>query len=613
MNGLLLALLSMLVLQVNPNPTGMATGVVLSSNGMPAASVRVFAIRAGDTDVVTADSAVFESLAETDATGHFRLEAPVGRYYIAAGSVTAPTYFPDTPFIASAKVILITAGTTVESVNFSRYVLPTISVGGFGGPTLPPGSTGVLSGIVRSSDGTPESGVHVIAAPVTPKTAGGGTHGVTDVTGRYRIENVSPDTYNLVAGLSDSAVFYPATITTTPTTTNDTLNFTMPAISKSTIRGRVSALAGRPAGGADVLLTRVDPIPAGAAELLPRRTFPGVTSGGDGTFEVTDVVPGTYTLQARIAGTDAIRKSLVVGDKPMESDFAFPIHVVAGRILWEDGTPVSDPLFKEVAVSTASNPNYVATTVLPVSANGIFSGVAEPDDYRFLFLDLPAEFPIRSIMSGTTDLLKENLHIAGDVSVDVEVRLAKNETGVPRVAGKVVDAITGGPSTSERVKLCCFDSGPYHQLSARVHADGSFGFSEIREGSYTAALQGRNLKLVDSAVDVGSQKSSNVTLVSSAQLVSVMATFALDGDAKLPPDSTATVTLTSQSAPFHVTTTERTDAQFWFYVPAGIRYSIAVTALPAGYKVKSISTGPEVFLGTAASSIPRIVISVEPQ
>ena len=81
MTGLLLALL---LFQVNPAPTGAATGVVLGANGMPAAGVRVYAIPAGDPNAVSVNASVFESLAQTDATGRYRLEVPAGRYYIAA-------------------------------------------------------------------------------------------------------------------------------------------------------------------------------------------------------------------------------------------------------------------------------------------------------------------------------------------------------------------------------------------------------------------------------------------------------------------------------------------------------------------------------------------------
>src|SRR6185295_16298843 len=92
-------LLAFLLFQVNAVPTGAATGIVRSAAGTPAAGVRVYAIPAGDPTVVSAGASVFESLTQTDAAGRYRLDVPAGRYYIAAGSVNSPTYYPDTPII----------------------------------------------------------------------------------------------------------------------------------------------------------------------------------------------------------------------------------------------------------------------------------------------------------------------------------------------------------------------------------------------------------------------------------------------------------------------------------------------------------------------------------
>src|SRR5262249_22253290 len=134
----------------------------------PAVAVRVYAIPAGDPNVAAIVGTVFESLAQTDASGRYRLEVPAGRYYIAAGSVDSPTYYPNDTSVASAKVITVSAGGMVLDVNFSRYIpatsvrLPPAIVS-----ALPPGSTGLLSGVIRNSDGSPASGISVVAVPVS--------------------------------------------------------------------------------------------------------------------------------------------------------------------------------------------------------------------------------------------------------------------------------------------------------------------------------------------------------------------------------------------------------------------------------------------------------------
>src|SRR5215467_8866616 len=157
--------LALLMLQVNPGPTGIASGTVSSSNGSPAAGIRIFAIPAGTSDSVSVNSSVFESLTQTDSAGRYRLVVPPGRYYIGAGSVTSPTYYPNTTNISAAKAVVVSADSTLDNINFSQYTAPAPALGGLGAlaiSPLPPGSTGVLSGIIRSSDGLPAAGIPVI-------------------------------------------------------------------------------------------------------------------------------------------------------------------------------------------------------------------------------------------------------------------------------------------------------------------------------------------------------------------------------------------------------------------------------------------------------------------
>src|SRR5215831_8338125 len=80
-----------------PNQGGTITGTLLTEESRPAANVRIAAMAQPEnfTDVSSAASLV--SIAETDNLGRFRLEnVPAGRYYVVAGRVENPTYFPGT-------------------------------------------------------------------------------------------------------------------------------------------------------------------------------------------------------------------------------------------------------------------------------------------------------------------------------------------------------------------------------------------------------------------------------------------------------------------------------------------------------------------------------------
>src|SRR5436190_23759595 len=132
-------------------PAGFINGRVLLPTGMPAAGVRVFAVPVRDPADASAGT-VLESITQTDAMGQYKLEVPPGRYYVAAGSVEQPTYYPGTAVVKDARVITVAANTTVDGVDFSRFVAatrPPSSVFSFSAPT------GVLSGVIRFSDGSP--------------------------------------------------------------------------------------------------------------------------------------------------------------------------------------------------------------------------------------------------------------------------------------------------------------------------------------------------------------------------------------------------------------------------------------------------------------------------
>src|SRR5687768_13312654 len=97
-----------------PSQTGTIIGVLRDSSGKPASGVRVGAIAVPESSLDVASASAMVSLAETDATGAYRLESiPPGRYYIAAGRVDFPTYYPGTQALARATVVSITSRAAV--------------------------------------------------------------------------------------------------------------------------------------------------------------------------------------------------------------------------------------------------------------------------------------------------------------------------------------------------------------------------------------------------------------------------------------------------------------------------------------------------------------------
>ena len=101
------------------NQNGTIAGVLRDSSGTPAVGVRVSAMARPDEIKDLLAASAYGALAETDNLGRFRLEnVPPGRYYIVAGRVDAPTYYPGTVQQSDGKVVLITPGITIEGINF---------------------------------------------------------------------------------------------------------------------------------------------------------------------------------------------------------------------------------------------------------------------------------------------------------------------------------------------------------------------------------------------------------------------------------------------------------------------------------------------------------------
>jgi hypothetical protein len=116
----LLLLFTLIALQAVPSAPaqqGVVTGQVRAVDGSPASQLRI-GVQAVDA------TTEFAALAETDAAGRYRLEGiPPGRYYVTAGLVTSPTYYPGVSNVSEARVVTVTSGSTATGIDFS-LVLP---------------------------------------------------------------------------------------------------------------------------------------------------------------------------------------------------------------------------------------------------------------------------------------------------------------------------------------------------------------------------------------------------------------------------------------------------------------------------------------------------------
>src|SRR5215510_14352769 len=116
-------LLMMLLLAQRPAATPVQTGSIsgrlLNSDGTPAVRIRVSAMPAPDSPGKPVDGSTLMTLAETDSDGRYRLaDIPVGRYFVVAGFLDSPTYYPRGTAPASATAVNVTVNAKIANIDF---------------------------------------------------------------------------------------------------------------------------------------------------------------------------------------------------------------------------------------------------------------------------------------------------------------------------------------------------------------------------------------------------------------------------------------------------------------------------------------------------------------
>jgi hypothetical protein len=100
--------------------TGTIEGKILASNGNPVARTRVSAIEVSEDSQGKPDTSTQVRIVQTDNDGRYRIDnLPPGRYYIAAGLIALPTYYPGVTTVSGAEPISLRAGTAIRNIDFA--------------------------------------------------------------------------------------------------------------------------------------------------------------------------------------------------------------------------------------------------------------------------------------------------------------------------------------------------------------------------------------------------------------------------------------------------------------------------------------------------------------
>ncbi len=161
--------------------SGTVTGRLLLADGSPAAGVRVSTMSVPESGRPAAEVPALSNLTETDGSGRFRLEnIKAGRYYIVAGLLDYPTYYPGTSVAGDARIVNITAGSTTSGIEFQAVRSST----GF-----------TVSGHVRREGSSPYGTPTQVT--LTSMMSGENQTDLVGLDGKFQFQKVRPGNYRI--------------------------------------------------------------------------------------------------------------------------------------------------------------------------------------------------------------------------------------------------------------------------------------------------------------------------------------------------------------------------------------------------------------------------------
>jgi hypothetical protein len=103
---------------------GVITGTIRRADGAPAVDVRVAAVSVGGVAAAKGGGQALDGIARTDAVGRYRLDGlPAGRYYVLAGTLNDPTYFPGVNAVKDARAVTVAGGGAIGNIDMTLRLL----------------------------------------------------------------------------------------------------------------------------------------------------------------------------------------------------------------------------------------------------------------------------------------------------------------------------------------------------------------------------------------------------------------------------------------------------------------------------------------------------------
>jgi hypothetical protein len=275
---------------------------------------------------------------------------------------------------------------------------------------------GVVTGRLQTKEGAPAAAIRISALPAPPvnirpsdgqnyfATIAPASTALSDAQGRYRLGNLAPGRYFVIASVFGYPTYYPATTTADNATVItvgadgpvEGINFTVLMPPGGRIDGRVSTPP--------------------AANSPERAILSGVTLGElletpvgpDGTFTFGHLPKGSYLVSLFPTPPGMPSRAFQVGESDIRIDLARPtLRTVSGRI-------VAPPhVVRRVLIGFSTERSYVTATA---NADGSFSAQLQPASHRIELGGLPPGYTLASARLGSQDVSKELVVGAGDIT-----------------------------------------------------------------------------------------------------------------------------------------------------------------------------------------------------
>jgi hypothetical protein len=283
---------------------------------------------------------------------------------------------------------------------------------------------GVVTGQLQTKEGMPAAAIRISALPAPPPnirpsdgqnyyaaTAPASTT-LTDAQGRYRLANLAPGRYFIIASVFGYPTFYPATtsadgatvITVGADAPVEGINFTVLLPPGGRVTGRVSAPP-RTNSQEKAILSGI-----ALGELLETPV------GADGTFSFGHLPKGSYLVSLFPTPPGMPSRAFQVGDTDTRIDLVRPtLRTISGRIVAPPG------VLRRVLVGFSTERSYVTATM---SADGSFSAQVQPARHRIELGGLPPGYSLTSAQLGSQDVSRGLVVGAADIA-DLVITVAR--------------------------------------------------------------------------------------------------------------------------------------------------------------------------------------------